>query len=234
MVLGPLPNSTDFSFNLKYLTLDGITRFSTGSWDPDENQMSFVTLGADDVRQTGIKIQSVACSDHCSVLTCGQCVADPACGYCEQEAKCLPAWMKTKCPAESEFVVSGCCPVCPSLPDCQACTSTSSCAWSFDLGECISVTDSETKSARYTTVTDGEGGFAEAPMDNLNGLCKPAEHSLRGSDDNDVTCKLPPGSVIGSGSGAGAVPRLCPCPRPLRHPRPSHTPFQPHLLLLLG
>lgn len=45
MVLGPLPNQ-DFSFNLKYLIIEGIQTFATASWDPDKNEMSFVNLNA--------------------------------------------------------------------------------------------------------------------------------------------------------------------------------------------
>ncbi|EGD73921.1 fibrillin 1 [Salpingoeca rosetta] len=138
MVLGHI-NDLEWRFNIRYFKEDlvDIDKFKIGNFREDANTMDFITLDADAVSTSGVEVRALSCEAYCAAKTsCGECIADPQCGWCESSG-CTTTTLAETC-AASEWQESGCCAVCTLQNDCTSCVNTPGCGWSYDRAECLS------------------------------------------------------------------------------------------------
>ena len=136
LVLGHI-NDLEWRFNLRYTFIENVYEFKIGNYREDTNEMDFVTLDQAAVVNSGLKVEALSCRSYCQAkASCGECIADPQCGWCESTG-CTTTTDAAEC-SVGEWQESGCCASCALLSDCTACVSTPGCGWSYDRGECLS------------------------------------------------------------------------------------------------
>ena len=167
--------TTDFSFNMLFGGITGLTGFKLGDYDVDTGAMGFVSLSNEDV-EDGVVVAGLTCDQYCSDrTTCASCMANDQCGWCSETSTCM--FKESTC--GSALLHSGCCPSCSVHSSCSTCLSEAGCGWSYDTGTCHS-------------------GVAGTDLCGLSST--PTWWQFTAADSSPTRCEACPGAVDASGS----------------------------------
>eukprot|EP00049_Salpingoeca_infusionum_P006223 m.103408 g.103408 ORF g.103408 m.103408 type:complete len:777 (+) comp13236_c0_seq2:467-2797(+) len=160
--IGKLPLS-NWRFNFKYHLIKDINHFKVGNFNPDTNNMDFLSLDEDIVREFGFEVSAQQCADYCGDLSCSQCMASAECGWCSTGG-CMSKKDTAKC--SGSFQNDGCCASCAAYSDCNKCVQDSNCGWSYEHGKCLSATAEKglcQSSTWYEFFYNGQGQCSPLP-----------------------------------------------------------------------